>query len=499
MPANIARRKSDSGSAYSGRWDIYSEIVSRRDFDRSAYEAVKGMRSDSVPLLSAWVVVVLMCTVAILGLAVYFALRYSFGFYPNTYVNGVDVSGMDPVSAGRAVCGDAYGYELAVCFRDGERTLTSEDLGISVTFDPSLGSLLEDRSDGGFWDHLWHRHDYSVEVFVEYDEFMTVGSVNRLLAGFPEGAYGKPAGTARSDDGLLLYVDGVQSTRRDDSVARDLILAALDRHDMWLDLRESDCYLDPYSAQDDEILRTTVDWYNDLLGRLPSYSLGGFTVSFDPADASSRMRVTDGSCVEIERDYVRGVIAGTDPYAAMFEGGSYYLHAIPVGDDVKAFLKQVWLECAVDRVVSDMAAGGSSQLPSTDGSVWLSSGYCVLLKPSDGTVVLQKNGVTVGTYQADFVNASVWRRVGPCVCAAYVEDGSVRLSNGVTLGPSGCDVLVADIDGLVDAVGAERLRYAAIQAEGRSKLTGSGEQGGPSEGDRWCRVFGPAAPDADPS
>lgn len=112
---------------------------------------------------------------------IYASQAYKTVFFPNTRINGVDVSDrtLDEVKSAFSAATDRY--QLAVLPRGGEtETIGGTDISLHTVFDGKLEQILADQNPYRWILHLRGSRDYRIETMVAWDEEALTAAVSAL-------------------------------------------------------------------------------------------------------------------------------------------------------------------------------------------------------------------------------------------------------------------------------------------------------------------------------
>ena len=97
--------------------------------------------------------------------------KYETSFFPNTVVNGIDVSGKSVDEAKAEIEKGLLNYTLTVAARETEdEAITREEIGLHTEFDGSLEKLLEEQEPGQWIRHIRSVSSHQIDTMLVYDE-----------------------------------------------------------------------------------------------------------------------------------------------------------------------------------------------------------------------------------------------------------------------------------------------------------------------------------------
>ena len=129
---------------------------------------IERKKTGSIGKKIAIVFVVLLIIICVVkaGMSFYYKERW----YPNTYVNGIDVSGMKIESAERLFEQYVSDYQLKVTGRDGATLLIkSQDISLECDFSEKLASIYE-KEKSGWMVSNFGKVEYEEEFPVSFDK-----------------------------------------------------------------------------------------------------------------------------------------------------------------------------------------------------------------------------------------------------------------------------------------------------------------------------------------
>lgn len=213
--------------------------------------------------------------------------KYKKVFYPNTIVNGIDVSGRTPEQAKEMIAAGIKGYILKINTRTGEEQIAGSDIDLHPEYDDSLEYILNGQSTILWGKSLMKEVSYTISAMTAYDQEKLNSAVNGLSCMDPERM------EAPKDAVLSDYIDGVgyqiipeeQGCSLDSERVMQGIAEAIVNLQPELSLEEMDAYKKPQITSEDEEL-------NKRLASLNQYAQMTVTYLF-----GSRREVLDGSTI----------------------------------------------------------------------------------------------------------------------------------------------------------------------------------------------------------
>ena len=341
------------------------------DFDRELYEDFYGIypsfhERHYALSMGMFCGAIATAFTLILGLYMMGTVYYSMHFYPNSYINGIDVSDMTGSEA-RALVSDGVSedYSLLVHLKSGDVVLHGSDIRYMTEFTPGP-SMFVMRQDPFCWPvemYSGKRHEYETVFSSSYNDMKMVTVMAGLSTEIGENRYPSPGYLEDNEDGSMTYVAGTPSTRRDAGVINDAIRDAISRGLTEIDLSNSEAYAeDTLDMEREEALRVYCEEWNLLLDTELVYrDAEGRTVTIPRDQLLANLKKDDISrTISINSSFVDSlaeVWSGRDDE----ESGLLYYHGTALD---KKTVSRVWARYLVmvrDKLLRDLTAH------STDG------------------------------------------------------------------------------------------------------------------------------------
>lgn len=404
-----------------GDFSVYEDLDSYESFDRELYEDSCGLYSRRG---SSWKTGLISCGVSlsvllcVVGYGFGF-IHYSFRFYPNTSLNGQDISGMSVADVESLTEQTVDAYQLHVILREGEFWLSADDLGLHMEYEPTVRSLLSRQSSPSWIFSFFQDHTYESEVILTYDDMEAKLAIGNRFILCPARHDDVDAWLRSNGDGSFTYQPGVHASERDEGIGREKIFAAFLSLQDELDLRESEMYSSPYVTQDDSVLAAMADAWNSRIERTFVYRLNGQDVQVSLRSLASQAVYQCGQIVlsgEILKsmvdDWLGMDTSEMSPAEQLYYDGYCYQLVAQVVSDVRLNI------C-------------SGSLPSYqfDDSCYLR----VDLQSHMLSVMKQKEPAAV--YELTCTGSASWDALRPSAASlSFLDDQTVVLSNGLPIG-----------------------------------------------------------------
>lgn len=238
------------------------------------------------------------------GIGFYFvqAGRYVTAFFPNTSINGIDASGKTVEDVKAAIESGLSGYELTVLTRNGEETITKEEIGLHSVFDGSLEELLGAQNSKEWVKHLGTESQYQIDTMIAFDEDMLTERIQALSC-MNEDAMEEPENAKiseyQSDTKSYSVVPAYQGTELVAENVRAAIGQAVMTLSTEVDLDAWGCYTKPAVDETDEALSAAVNELNRYVGAVVTHTFGDSTEVLD-GDRIHTWLSLDGSTVTLD-------------------------------------------------------------------------------------------------------------------------------------------------------------------------------------------------------
>lgn len=247
-------------------------------------EAVKEKRRTGLIVALIVVIVLAILTFGYVQVANY----YKTHFPRNTYVNGVDVSGMTAENVKKTLDNSVQKYILTIEERDGvTETLTAADVGMTYQDNGEVDALLAEYNPYLWPGDFFGTDEHTIESAVQFDEALAKACIENLSC-FNPALVKKPQNARLAfENGSCSIQAEVQGNQLDEDQAAALILDALSSAAPTVSFDEAGCYLAPEITSDDALLQ-------EQLGQVSVYL--GAVITFDFED--DRVYTVDGTVIQ---------------------------------------------------------------------------------------------------------------------------------------------------------------------------------------------------------
>ncbi len=237
----------------------------------------KQKRSAWLPAAAGFIGVLLCAGIAFY---VYAAQAYKTVFFPNTVINGADVSDRTVDEVKAAFSAGADNYRLTVLPRGGEgEEISGRDIGLHTVFDGKLEEILEAQNPYNWIFHLRKSREYQIGTMLKWDEEALCQAVESLEC-MDESAMAEPRDAYLSD-----YIEGQgyqvvpeeEGTALKAEAVQTAAAAAVRNLDSEISLEELKCYEEPSVRSDDPSLAAERDARNRYVNVTVTYTFGDQT------------------------------------------------------------------------------------------------------------------------------------------------------------------------------------------------------------------------------
>lgn len=203
--------------------------------------------------------------------------QYKRVFFPNTQINGMEVSGKSIDEVKALISEGIEGYVLKIEARgDGSETLTGEEIDLHAEFNGSLEQILEAQNPYA-WPSYWlNPASYTIDTLMVYDEDALDGRILELECMDPEQMI--TAEDARISDytpgqGYSIIPETAGTVISEEALKNGIRTAVMSLQET-LSLEETGCYIEPAVKQDDPALLERLETMNRMAGVTITYQFG---------------------------------------------------------------------------------------------------------------------------------------------------------------------------------------------------------------------------------
>ena len=263
--------------------------------DRAAFDMVKKKKH----IFRNAVVIV--AAVLLLGYGVMTFLAYRY-FPMGIRINGKDYSFRSYEDTLKELDAPYQDYELKLHFRNGDVTLSSEDMGFKATVEEDLKALRDDINPFFWFGYLWTR-EKTVDVVISYDK-------DKLKASLEECSQMKPENMKEPENPTLIFnertnrveaVPGDKGTKLDTEMVYDIACEKAAAMEGYFDVKNSECYVEPEYTVDSGTVSFAVEKANSYIDTKIGIMYADHTIYVEPKDIYKMLQIYDDYDVQVIR------------------------------------------------------------------------------------------------------------------------------------------------------------------------------------------------------
>ena len=249
---------------------------------------------------------VLAMVVAYAGISVYFKDR----FYPNTTINGEDVSAMTVDEVKDMLSSKTQDYELKIhTIEDKEETISGDKIGFAYDF--GVVDELKADEDGWLWfTRLFTPQDYTVTSAFNFNQEKLDTKIDELKCMTQEMTAPVDASLKIDDEGCSVVTEVMGNTLKKD-VVHEVINDAVKTGRTEVDLVEKECYELPSVTTEDPDIKSKLEEIDKLTGAEVTYDIYGNkeVVGIDQVRSFMRLDEETGK-IFVSEDAVTAYVEG---------------------------------------------------------------------------------------------------------------------------------------------------------------------------------------------
>lgn len=294
---------------------------------------------------------------AYLALAVYFHTH----FFPNTTLNGVDVSGRESGDAENVIRQEVDTYVLHMTTRNasGKEEITGESIGLSPKFHGEVQEHINSQKVLAWGLRIFQEQKLEMDTVVEFDGDALTEQIKGLDCMQKENQEA-PVNAYVSDYGENGYeiIPEEQGSTINESIFRMALEDAIRTLQDELDLDEAGCYKTPAVTSEAQSLITLSDRLNKYTGAVITYDLGDKTEVLD-GSITSQWMVINGNSVSIDEEAVAEYVDSlASSYNTVFRGHTLktsYGNSVDIKEGDYGW--KVDKEGEKEQIIKDLKAG----------------------------------------------------------------------------------------------------------------------------------------------
>ena len=220
---------------------------------------------------------VLIAAVAAGAVYVVAGQKYKQVYFPNTTVNGLDVSGLTPEEVKRQITEGTSGYTLTLEERGGaSESISGAAIDLHPEFDGTLERILENQNPLAWGFHIGRYVDYTIDTMAAFDTAKLSEAVEQLACLSPEQV------VAPQDAYISNYISGTgyeivpeeEGNSPDPQLLYEAVRDGILSFQETLSLEDAGVYQRPQITAEDEALKAELDAWNRYVHTTVTYRFG---------------------------------------------------------------------------------------------------------------------------------------------------------------------------------------------------------------------------------
>ena len=220
---------------------------------------------------------VLIAAVAAGAVYVVAGQKYKQVYFPNTTVNGLDVSGLTPEEVKRQITEGTSGYTLTLEERGGaSESISGAAIDLHPEFDGTLERILENQNPLAWGFHIGRYVDYTIDTMAAFDTAKLSEAVEQLACLSPEQV------VASQDAYISNYISGIgyeivpeeEGNSPDPQLLYEAVRDGILSFQETLSLEDAGVYQRPQITAEDEALKAELDAWNRYVHTTVTYRFG---------------------------------------------------------------------------------------------------------------------------------------------------------------------------------------------------------------------------------
>ncbi len=261
-----------------------------------------------VPVISVAVILVILIAAGICaGLYIHEGQQYRTVFFPNTVINGHDVSYMTVDEVKDLIDSGITDYVLTIDEReDKDEEITGDEIDLHSVFDGSLEEHLAEQNPMDWWNHREEETSFHIPTMIAFDEEKLDKIIDNLQCLNPY--YSKePADAYLSDyqPGTGYYVvPETQGTMLDKDIVKMAVNEAVMTLQTEISLDDFDAYYRPKVTSDDPGLNALADELNRYVNVTVTYTFGDNSEVLSGDRINEWLTIGSDGTVTLDQDQV---------------------------------------------------------------------------------------------------------------------------------------------------------------------------------------------------
>ena len=232
------------------------------------------------------------------GIYVGVSMYYRTHFFPGTYINGMDCSGMTVEEAENRIANKAEDFILYIHEREGKlEQIDGAHMGYQYLSDGSVQAVKDAENPMEWMYAYFHPESYSSNVITSYDKEKLRSAMEKLNC-FDEKQVTSPQDAYIDDSGTsYALVAEVEGNQLDEEKTYQLLKDAMDAGKNEVDLEAAGCYLEPAVRTSDENLQKQYETLKKYENMTITYLIGDQKEVLDSLTIRKWMDVADDGSV----------------------------------------------------------------------------------------------------------------------------------------------------------------------------------------------------------
>lgn len=220
---------------------------------------------------------VLIAAVAAGAVYVVAGQKYKRVYFPNTTMNGLDVSGRTPEEVKKQITEGTSGYTLTLEERGGaSESISGAAIDLHPEFDGTLERILENQNPLAWGFHIGRYVDYTIDTMAAFDTAKLSEAVEQLACLSPEQV------VAPQDAYISNYISGTgyeivpeeEGNSPDPQLLYEAVRDGILSFQETLSLEDAGVYQRPQITAEDEALKAELDAWNRYVHTTVTYRFG---------------------------------------------------------------------------------------------------------------------------------------------------------------------------------------------------------------------------------
>ncbi len=252
-------------------------------------------------MVIAFVAIVL---IILAGVYAFFVNYYGKHFFPDSWINGEDVSNMYMDESVKTIGSSNDEYVLKITTRDGQLLSLNGDLfDYTYTTDATPEKFLNEQNKYMWFANLSGRHEYTINVSASYSEDKLEDAAKQLKC-FDEDLINKPENAyITKEDGKIQIVEETMGNELLEDKCIEAIKKAVSEGKNSLEF-DDDFYVKPEVTSDSEELTNCMEEVNKYMSSTITYDIGDNDEVLDKDKINDWIDVDDKLNITFDKDKI---------------------------------------------------------------------------------------------------------------------------------------------------------------------------------------------------